>query len=63
MTQALDLSFLTQLASHARLTRLPVAPALCGRNHIMTIAVKRAAFGVAHKTVKIKIIFYYGARL
>ncbi len=43
---------------HARQTSLPAAPALSGTDHITTIGLKRAAFGVARRTVKIKINQY-----
>ncbi len=36
----------------------PATPALSGNDSIMTIAVKRATFGVAHRTVKLKINSY-----
>ncbi len=40
---------------HERQTRLPATPARSGNDRIMAIAVKRAAFGVTHRTVKLKI--------
>ncbi len=39
-------------------TCLPAALALSGNDRMMTIAIKRAAFGVGHRTVKLKINSY-----
>ncbi len=36
----------------------PATPALSGNDHIMTIVVKQAAFGVTRRMVKIKINQY-----
>ncbi|PBK91283.1 hypothetical protein ARMGADRAFT_1082093 [Armillaria gallica] len=45
----------SQLFGH---THLPATPALSGNDRIMTIVVKGVTFGVAHRTVKLKINSY-----